>query len=226
MRVQPILFTCLTLLASHPLPTLTQPIFSETNAPIILAQQTQKSALTQWELAFQEVAWNDGTFTLKIPGVCPVERPGAKCGYPKPQVNVEKGNQNGKPYQIINIDGGAYEVAFSLSVVEISGFPTNAKNQEGWLQNQVQFWRNKLEQEGGGRLISAKEITVNGHKGVELAWQGERHQSGSSSTFVRIIVAGNRMYELRVGTLDRLAPILTGDVQTFFNGFKILKVTS
>lgn len=226
MRIQPNLLTCLILLASYSLPTFAQPISSEINAPIILAQQTQKSALTQWELAFQEVAWNDGTFTLKIPGVCPVERPGAKCGYPKPQANVEKGNQNGKPYQIINIDGGAYEVAFSLSVVEISGFPTDAKNQQGWLQNQVQFWRNKLEQEGGGRLISAKEITVNGHKGVELAWQGERHQSGSSSTFVRIIVAGNRMYELRVGTLDRLASSLRGDVQTFFNGFKIVKVTS
>lgn len=226
MRIQPIFLTCLTFLSSYPLPLLAQPSFSEANKPIILAQQNQKSVLDQWQLSFQELTWKDGTFKIKIPGLCPVERPGAKCRYPKPQVDVKSGNQNGKPYQIINIDGGSYEVAFSFSAVEVSGFSTDAKSQQGWLDNQIQFWRRKLEQEGGATLISAREIVVNGHKGVELAWQGERHQSGLSSDFVRIIIAGNRRYELGVGTLDRLAPILMDDVKTFFNGFQILKVTS
>ena len=175
MRIQTIFFTCLTLLASHPLPILAQPISSETNAPIIWVQQTQQSALAQWELAFQEYTWNDGTFVMKIPSSCPVERAGAKCCYPKPKVNVERDTQNEKPHQIISISGGSYEVVFNFQVIEISGITTDANSQKSWLQDQVQGFRNKIEAEGGGNLVSFREITVNGHKGMELTWQGERY---------------------------------------------------
>jgi hypothetical protein len=72
--------------------------------------------------------------------------------------------------------------------------------------------------------VRAQQLSVNGQPAIDLVWQGERYSSGSSTTFTRLVVAGNRIYELTVGTKDRLAPALEPEALRFLNSFQILKV--
>lgn len=189
-----------------------------------VAQTISTSLLDQLQLPFRSYTAPDDSFTLKIPGMCPVEEPGTLCGDPPPSVNIERGVNAGRRYQQFMISGGSHEVAFGLLVTEITGNPRTSTFREGWMNSQIASLRSRLER-NGAKLVSANRLTVNGHPAVDLVWQGEEHSSGASTTFTRLAVAGNRLYELTVGTTDRLAPSLEPDAQLFLNSLQILKVT-
>lgn len=189
----------------------------------LLAQASSSSLLTQLQLPFRSYLAPDGSFSISIPGICPVERPGARCGYPQPEVNIERGVNAGRPYQQFTLSGGSYEVAFGLLATEIDGNPKTQAYREGWMANAMQSLRRRLEGRGA-TLVKVKQLTVNGQQALDLVWQGERHSSGASTTFTRLVVAGNRLYELTVGTTDRLAAVVEPDARRYFNSFQILKV--
>lgn len=181
------------------------------------------SLLAELQLPFRSYVAPDGSFSVQMAGVCPVERPGARCGYPNPQTSVKRGTHNGVPYQIITVTGGSYEVAFGVSAIEMAGRPNTQQAREAWMGNQVNSLRQRLEGRGA-RLVQTELVTVSGHQGIDLVWQGERHSSGTSTTYTRLVAAGNRIYELTVGTTDRLAPALHQDARRFLTSFQILKV--
>lgn len=220
MRTLSIIIGCLSLLGFSIKPLAAQPLLLEEQKSVILAQRINSSVLDRWELDFQKYTSNDGMFSFIIPGDCPIERPGARCGYPKPDFPTD---QISSERRFISIYGGNYEIGFSITISEYLKQPLNPIFQNNLLQQKVNFFRNMHEKREGGRLISSQEITVNGHKGIDLYWKGMKHQSGLSSNFKRIVVAGNRAYVLNAGTLDRLVPLLKRDISTFHNGFKILK---
>jgi hypothetical protein len=222
LTVKSICKNSLTLLASSSLFLVIPSNLLGQTSHTVLAQSLPKSVLSRWQLAFKEYTSNDKTFSFKITGSCPVESPGFKCGYPEPRFLPDNGQVNGVPYRSMNILGGSYEIGFDILVMEIPSMPANNKKiQQAWLNGQIQFWRNKLERETGGRLISSQKITVNGYQGVRLNWRGSRDRSGSSSTAVQIVIVGNRMYQLTASTSDANAALLKRDVQTFLNGLKI-----
>jgi hypothetical protein len=190
---------------------------------LLVAQQPRSLILSLLQLPFRSYLAPDGSFSVKIPGMCPVERPGARCGNPAPVVNIERGVNAGRRFQQFTISGGSYEVAFGLLATEVEGNPKTKQYREGWMANQVQSLRNRLEGKGA-TLVRAQQLTVHGQQAVDLVWQGERHSSGTSTTFTRLVVAGNRLYELTVGTTDRLAAIVEPDARRYFNSFQILKV--
>lgn len=190
---------------------------------LLIAQQQTGAILTRLQLPLRAYVAPDGSFAMKIPGLCPVERPGARCGNPAPNVKIDRGVNAGRRYQQFTISGGSYEVAFGLLATEVEGTPRTQAYREGWLTSQVQSLRSRLEGRGA-TLVRAKRLSVNGQQAVDLVWQGERHSSGASTTFTRLVVAGNRLYELTVGTSDRLAAALEPDALRFLNSFQILKV--
>lgn len=220
MRPISIFLGCLSLFAFNIKPLVAQSLFLEDQKSNTLAQKTSISALDRWELAFQSYTSNDRMFSFIIPGSCPIERPGARCGYPKPNFPAD---QISSERRFMSVYGGNYETGFSIHVSEYLNQPVNPVFQNNLLQQKVKFYRNMHETQDRGRLISSQEITVNGYKGIDLYWQGMKHQSGLSSNIMRIVVAGNRAYVINVGTLDRLVPLLKRDILTFLNGFKILK---
>jgi cyanophycinase-like exopeptidase len=206
-------------LVSAPL-ALAIPIRAQTHT--LVAQAS--SLLNQLQLPLRYYVAPDGSFSVQVAGMCPVERPGARCGYPNPQTAVKRGTHNGVPYQIITVTGGSYEVAFGVSAIEMAGRPNTPQAREAWMGNQVVSLRQRLEGRGA-RLVHRELVKVNGYQGIDLVWQGERHSSGASTTYTRLVAAGNRIYELTVGTTDRLAPALHQDARRFLNSFQILKVT-
>lgn len=205
-------------LASAPM-ALSMPLQAQTQ--MLVAQAS--SLLTELQLPFRSYLAPDGSFSVQMVGVCPVERPGARCGNPNPKTSVKRGTHSGVPYQIITVTGGSYEVAFGVSAIEMAGRPNTQQAREDWMGNQVISLRQRLEGRGA-RLVHTELVTVSGHQGIDLVWQGERHSSGTSTTYTRLVAAGNRIYELTVGTTDRLAPALHQDARRFLTSFQILKV--
>lgn len=225
MRLIASLISCLGLNVYHDgilLHLSAKPFVPQERSELLVAQTTKKRAIAQWELDFRQYTWKDGSFSIKIPGSCPVERPGAKCGFPEARYSSNRYKNN---LHVVEIDGGNYEVAFTVSFAEYGNLQITPKAQQDLLSKSIQFNRRLHEEQENGRLNAAYSgnITVNGHKGVDLWW--DRTGDGSSVNIARIVVAGNRVYTLRVAVFRKILPMLSNDVELFLNSFSILKTT-
>ena len=93
-----------------------------------------------------------------------------------------------------------HEVAIGVSAIEMAGTPNMPQACEAWMGNQVVSSRQRLEGRGA-RLVHRELVKVNGYQGIDLVWQGERQPSGASTTYTRLVAAGNRIYELTEAAL-------------------------